>query len=431
MVKKGTRRKICAICFDGRRVIYGDDTTAVVMETTTRMEVDRIEIGSFINHMTVTDGGGFLLVGCDDSTGRVVDMKTKKMITLNGHTDFVYCIIECEDTDVLTCSLDKTIRRWNRLTGECTQTYTGHSDWVRSIVYDKKTKRIFSGSDDRKIRVWNAATGAKIGLMKGHRDWVTSLAFVNATTIVSGSRDKTLKIWDITKRKEVKTMSSHAGLVYSVAVTPDGQFAVSGSSDETVKMWSIATGECIATLSHHSRFVYKVAVSPDGRFIASGGSDDVFYLLSVTPPFSCIVCEGLLNPSAADHRLLSDGRLLKGDIALCSITPSTSCTVDTETGFTLKNHQSSSNNSNSNDNSSVSLSAPSASSAQQWIEAICAVRRYLTLHPDKRPYTTQQILTRYRFDLLQTFSILNKRSYHRVIIPKDVMQVIGNYLVRL
>jgi hypothetical protein len=169
----------------------------------------------------------------------------------------------------------------------------------------------------------------------------------------------------------------------------------------------------------------KVAVSPDGRFIASGGLDDMFHLLSVTPPFSCIVYEGLLTPSAADHRLLSDGRLLRCDVAIYDINRSTSCLFDTETGFTLKNHQSSSDD-------SICLCAPSASSAQQWVEAIHAVRHNLTLHPDQRSIASQPIISRYRFDLLQAINILNKRdSNNRCLTPKDVMKVIGNYLVRL
>ena len=230
-------------------------------------------------------------------------------------------------------------------------------------------------------------------------------------------------------------MSSNTETVRSVAITPDGQFLLSGSLDDTVKVWSIATGECITTLSHHNDLVHKVAVSSDGRFIASGGDDRMFHLLAVAPPFSCIVYEGLLALSGkvlSDHRLLSDGRLLQGDIAVCSITRTTSCSLDTESRLTLGNHQSSSGSSSSNnDNSSISLCAPSASSAQQWVEAIHAVRHALSLHPHQRSNTSQNILSRYRFDLLQTISIMNKRNYSRVQIPKDVMRVIGNYTVRL
>jgi WD40 repeat protein len=415
------------IAFSGTRVVYSDDKNVAVLDTTTKKRIDTIEIGSYIFDLTVCEDGRTLLVACNDMTGRVVDLQTKKSVILKGHTDSVYCIIECGERDVLTCSRDKTICRWNRFTGELIRTYSGHSDAVNCILFSIKTNVMFSGSDDKEIFLWHVETGEKIGEMNGHSGWVNSLAFVNATTIVSGSRDKTVKIWDIPTRKEVKTMSSHKSTVSFVAVTPDGQYVVSGSFDRTVKLWRVATGKCITTLPHHFTKVYYVAISSDGRFIASGGDDCMFRLLSVTPPFSCILYEGPLTPSAAYHRLLSDGRLLRSDVAVCSITPTTSCIVDTETGFIVKNHQSSSDNSNS----CVSLTTPSASSAQQWVDAICAVRHNLTLHPDKRPCTSQQILSRYRFDLLQTISITNRRAFNRVFIPKDVMQVIGNYLVRL
>jgi hypothetical protein len=105
--------------------------------------------------------------------------------------------------------------------------------------------------------------------------------------------------------------------------------------------------------------------------------------------------------------------------------------IDTETQFTLKNHQLSSDNSKNNDNGSVSLIAPSESSAQQWVEVIGAVRYNLTIHPDKRPNTSQQILSRYRFDSLQTISIVHRRSRSdRIFIPKDVMLIISDYLFR-
>jgi WD40 repeat protein len=235
------------------------------------------------------------LAGCGDNTGRVVDLKTKTMITLKGHTDVVRCIIECEDRYVLTCSDDKAISLWNRLTGECIRTYSGHRNWVFCILYDKKTKRVISASGDGAIIVWNVETSEQIGVMKGHSGGVSSLAFVNETTIVSGSDDDSVKMWDITTMKEIKTMSSHTGYVMSVAVTPDWQFVVLGLGDETVKVSSIATGECITTLSHHSDWVNKVAVSPDGRFIASGGDDKMFYLLSVNPPFEVFLSSNSFN----------------------------------------------------------------------------------------------------------------------------------------
>jgi hypothetical protein len=427
---KSVGKFLWGIAFDATRVFYSDYYDVVVLDTSTLQTINTIEIGSAMNDVTVCENGRTLLVACEDQTARVVDLRTKNSLILKDQPGHISCIVECGDRDVLTCSMDGSICRWNRLTGECIRFYSGHSDAVNCILLNWEMKVMFSGSNDEKIIVWNVETGEQIGAMKEHSHSVLSLAFVNATTIVSGSADKTVRIWDITAKKEIIRMSSHKGSVHSVAVTPDRQHVISGSDDKTVKVWSIATGECITTLSHHSSFVVKVAVSPDGRFIASGGQDNIFHLVSVTPPFSCIVCQGLLTPSAADHCLFSNGRLLQGDIAVCNITPSTSCSLTTETQFTLKNHaMPSGSEHNNNKNNCVSLCALSAVSARQWVEAIDAVRHTLSLHPNQRSNTSQKILSRYRFDLLQIISIVNKRSNNWVLIPKDVMQIIGNYII--
>lgn len=396
-------------------MIYGDNTSAVVMDTCTRVEIDRIEMGSYIWDIAVPDGGGFLLVACEDCSGRVVEMRRKKTVTLKGHTGKVFCIIGCGDTDVLTGSHDTTIRRWNRLTGECIRIYGGHSGYVLALLYDTQSRRIYSGSFDKTIKVWNAETGEQIGVMTGHHHRVFSIAFVNTTTIVSGSADTTLKLWDTTSMREIKTLSSHTNWVNSVAVTPDGQYVVSGSDDKTVKVWNIVTGECVTTLTHNQNLALKVAVSPHGYFMASGDFDSEFHLLSVAPPFPIMVHQGPLADSskvASVHTLLSDGSLLCSGNILCSLRYDTTCSLDTETRIHLKFNE-----------NPRSLSPPSASSAQQWIEAICAMQNNLARPLEKRSNSSRQIISRYRFDLLQVINMNSKRS-----IPKDLITVIGNYV---
>jgi hypothetical protein len=375
-------------------------------------------VGAHILHMTVLNGGGFLLVGCVDKTGRVVDMKTKKMISLTGHTGFVRCVIGCDDADVLTCSSDGTIRRWNRSTGECIRTYIGHNDCVYSILYEKETKRIFSGSADRTILVWDAETGENVGVMKGHKGDVFSLAFLNSTKIVSSSADGMIKLWDATTFTEVKTILSHTSSVLSVAVSPDGQYVVSGSGDKSVRVSSVSTGKCIATFSHHSDYVYKVAISPDGRFIASGGGDKAITLLQVSPPFPVIIHEGYLTDSSqttSHHQMLSDGMLLRSGEPFCKINQPTICSLIPQTSRFLVE---------SCNQPTIFFSAPSEASAQMWVEAVSAVRNNLCLQREKRCYSSQEMISRYRFDLLQIINFHKKSS---VQISKDVMKIIGNY----
>lgn len=428
-----TRNNVWAIHFNRACpgwIFYPTAFTAVViLDITRRREVRRIEMGSYIHDISVSDDGRLLFVACYDFTGRVVSVQPSDTppVILTGHTDHIHCIIPCEDTDVLTCSDDKTIRRWNHATGESMMVYIGHSDKVRSVLYDRRMKRIFSASMDMTIIVWNADAGEQIGVMTGHSRSVNSIAWVNPTTIVSGSDDTTLKIWDTTELKEVKTMSSHESSVLSVAATPDGKNVISGSYDNTVKVWSVATGECLTTLTHHHDIVSKVAVSPDGQMIASGGFDKTLNLIGVVPPFKGFIYDGLLTGS--EYRLLSDGTLLCSGEVCFVLSASTICTTDSETQFTLRDMGF----------SAKTLTAPSASAAQGWIEIIHALKRNLSIEPSFRSHSLQAILSRYRFDFFQASNFHFRRnsllvtkdtssSQQLTWFPKDVLKVIRIYI---
>jgi WD40 repeat protein len=400
-------------------------------------ELERIPIGASISGITVSDDGngggdddddddddddkkGTLFAACSDCTGQVIDLQTKEVVTLYGHDGEVRCILPCEDTDVLTCSVDKTIRRWNRVTGECIRICVGHSHWVNSIVYEKKTRRIFSASCDKSIMAWNADTGEVIGTMKGHNGSVYSIARLNSATIVSGSKDSTVRIWDTTTMTELSTMSSHTDFVYSVAATPDGEHIVSGSFDKTVKVWNIASGECrdVLDLSHHIGCVRRIAISPNGRFIAAGGWDSTFYLVKVAPSFPFV----FLEDSELDSRLLSDGRLQLSNQAKCIINSSSRCTLASDNQVSLLNNPS---------DPSITLTAPTASSAQKWVEAINAVRKDLSRPIDNRSHSSKQAIIRYRFHLFQVINFAHQQSYNRRLLPKDVVLIIHDYIFSL
>lgn len=385
---------------------------------------------SFICWISVCKSGRVLLVGCDDNTGRVIDLQTKKSRILAGHTDVVRCMIECIGTDVLSCSFDKTIRRWNLFTGECIRTFIGHSAGVSSILFHQETNRILSSSADKSIRIWNAETGQQIGEVNEQSSSVLSLAWVNPTTFVSGSDDHTVKIWNADTLQEIRTMSSHTSVVNSVAATLDGGFhAISGSGDRTVKVWSLATGECIASISHHSSHVFRVAVSPDGRYIASGGRELALFLLRAVPPFPFVIHQGpLLDSNTAsfrNHFLLSDGRLLCSSNVVYNLSKASNIrvTLDSETRLKIRNIESITGE--NIDNGERILSAHSAVEARQWIEALYALQENLSVSPEKQYHSSQAVIHRHRYNIFQQINLTNKVR----VIPRDVTRVVGFYVM--
>jgi WD40 repeat protein len=86
----------------------------------------------------------------------------------------------------------------------------------------------------------------------------------------------------------IQTLQGHSNSIYSIALSPDGQFLASGNEDQTVKLWNINTktfttlpSACassdfatdLRTLQGHSNRVFCVAFSPDSQILASCSGD--------------------------------------------------------------------------------------------------------------------------------------------------------------
>ncbi len=78
-----------------------------------------------------------------------------------------------------------------------------------------------------------------------------------------------------------RKLAGHTNAVCSVAVSPDGTWAVSGSRDKTVRIWDLNTGKCLAILKGHLNQVNSVAISPNKKWIFSGSSDKAIYIWDV------------------------------------------------------------------------------------------------------------------------------------------------------
>ncbi|MUH01380.1 protein kinase [Scytonema sp. UIC 10036] len=165
-----------------------------------------------------------------------------------------------------------------------TPTLNGHLGEVNSLAINlnitnftsKKNVKglIVSGSDDKSIKIWDLKNKKEIRTLKGHKELVYSVALsADGQTLASGGKDNTIRIWNLNTGQEIRTLVGHSSYVNSVAMSADSQILASGSYDKTIKIWNLKTGQEINTLKGHEGEVLSVAISPDGLTLASGGTD--------------------------------------------------------------------------------------------------------------------------------------------------------------
>ena len=199
--------------------------------------------------------------------------------TLTGHTHFVRVVVFKDNGTLISgSSYDDTLRAWNVTTG--TQRWekdVGHGVLAVALPSHNPHFIAYGGNDNHKIRMRYSEDGDWRGEVTGHTASVGSLAFKpNSYLLASASSDKTIRIWDVgdnTNLRHVRTLRGHTEAVISVAWSPDGRVLASASADGTVRLWNPSNGINFAVLRGHTESVNSVAWSPDGRILASGSLD--------------------------------------------------------------------------------------------------------------------------------------------------------------
>ncbi len=159
---------------------------------------------------------------------------------------------------------------------------------LNAFAVTKDNKRALTCGD--KLQIWDFAAGTRLH----------SLSSLYCNTIqvsqdgrhaIAGGAWGSLKLFstDIATGREVQSFGANEINVHSVALTPDGRFALSGSGGLNPNkltgpiserrnvgqaiLWDTTPGKKIATLDEINDYIWLVAFSPDGRFALSAGGD--------------------------------------------------------------------------------------------------------------------------------------------------------------
>lgn len=161
---------------------------------------------------------------------KIWDINTKHFLCqLEGHTGGISGLAALNESTLVSCSGDATLRIWD--------------------VTAKTCRKVFH-----------------------HEDYIYGLTKVDENKIVSGSRDRSIRIWDVSYEKEIGKLSTkegiaHVSTVYDVKCH-DQNLLASGSRDGFVRLWDLRQEQCIQSLDSENGFVYGIDFLGDQKLIA-------------------------------------------------------------------------------------------------------------------------------------------------------------------
>jgi WD40 repeat protein len=220
---------------DGKRAVAGNSNGLVrMLDVDSGKEIYRRQVG--------TNGGVWGVAFSGD--GRIL------VAGGNGHPRYRVSIMEADS-------------------GREIRVVEGPSPLITAVALSGDGRLVAASGRDNRILVWDVDTGKRVSRLEANEGGVYGLAFLpDGNRLLSGGGNRIDPSW----------MRSDGSLINE----QEEEMQMGG--DNSVRLWDVATGQELARFEGHVRAVRSVAVSPDGRFALSGSDDHTVRLWPLTGP---------------------------------------------------------------------------------------------------------------------------------------------------
>jgi WD40 repeat protein len=135
-----------------------------------------------------------IIAACDITKIFLTDIVTDKVLKeLEGHTLRITSVAFINPKELITTSLDKTIRIWDTISGRCILNFPSQSCSFSATIVDKNTVATCGNG----IRFWNVNTGQCLRTLDTQGSTILVLK-LHGNSLISAGRDSRIRFWDLT-----------------------------------------------------------------------------------------------------------------------------------------------------------------------------------------------------------------------------------------
>ena len=252
---------------------------------------------------------------------RKINSKKNILKILKYHIGPVYHLCKLKDGRLASCSGDKTIKIYNKITFDLELSIFEHSGLIYSFTQLENGK-IISCSLDKTMKLINLINNDKYEIEQtliGHYDSVCKVIEIKQNELISISYDGIMKIWILNNKNKFECISNI--IFQKKGWTPycnilklnNNEFATSSYIDEYIKFWNSNNYSNIITLYNIiNTWTQENMCLLNDNLLCVGGSDSKgFYLIQIS---NHQIIKNILGP----NEILSIYKCCN-DIILCSI----------------------------------------------------------------------------------------------------------------
>lgn len=235
--------------------------------------------------------GHELLFGCRDGAFCRITVDTVEHSRDRMSLYFIsthYCHTACcsawsTDSKLLAVGYaDGYVRIWDVEKRRCINGFPCHSDSVKSVAWSPDGKKLVSASDDKSVRVFplDAQPGSEPGWSREHHAGpVNSVVWLKNGYILSASDDGHIAmLLDTGEEEPSYWQDEHTERIYSLAISPDGNYVVSGGNDRALCLWTSEGKMLCKLVEAHEKQIRCVTWSNDGSYVISCSNDKTVHV---------------------------------------------------------------------------------------------------------------------------------------------------------
>ncbi len=183
-----------------------------------------------------------------------------------------------ESSLVAVATRDKVVRIFDRDFGDLLHTLNGHQGYVCGVQFSRDGTKLFTACDDGAVRVWDPKNGRLLReqIVEYGRLQQFALSPDESHFVTADGESNELKSWRYVERTETTdSWKAHPGVIWDLAISPDGKHCVTSGSSGRVRVWDLNSGKKVRDLVQpHVLNVLSVDWSQSGKFIAGGVVDN-------------------------------------------------------------------------------------------------------------------------------------------------------------